>query len=71
MDPRKSETQFIPKLYGFKIFGKKGSKYYKENTTLKEIKNESKEINSTVAECKTKDVSPSKKNENKKKKSKR
>lgn len=23
---------FVPKLYGFKIYGKKGSKYYKEGS---------------------------------------
>ena len=32
LDPRiNSPTKYIPKLYGFRIFGKYGSKYYSEN----------------------------------------
>ena len=32
LDPRINEpTRYIPKLYGFRIFGKYGSKYYSEN----------------------------------------
>ena len=32
LDPRINEpTRFIPKLYGFRIFGKYGSKYYSDN----------------------------------------
>ena len=27
MAPRPLESQFIPKVYGFKVYGKKGSKY--------------------------------------------
>ena len=27
LGPRPLESQFIPKVYGFKIYGKKGSKY--------------------------------------------
>ena len=27
MSPRPLETEFIPKIYGFKIYKKKGSKY--------------------------------------------
>ena len=32
LDPRINNTiKYIPKLYGFRIFGKYGSKYYSEN----------------------------------------
>ena len=32
LDPRINEpTRYIPKLHGFRIFGKYGSKYYSEN----------------------------------------
>ena len=32
LDPRINHpTRYIPKLYGFRIFGKYGSKYYSEN----------------------------------------
>ena len=32
LDPRRNDNQrYIPKLYGFRIFGKYGSKYYTEN----------------------------------------
>ena len=38
LDPRINEpTRFIPKLYGFRIFGKYGSKYYSDNK--EELKN--------------------------------
>jgi hypothetical protein len=32
LDPRiNKRTRYIPKLFGFRIFGKYGSKYYTEN----------------------------------------
>lgn len=29
MIPKSVETQYVPKVYGFKIYGRKGSKYEK------------------------------------------
>lgn len=29
--PKAVETQYVPKVYGFKIYGRKGSKYQKKD----------------------------------------
>ncbi len=44
MNPKNSSyKEFIPKLYGFKIYGKKGSKYYEKAKLEKKLaKEESK-----------------------------
>jgi hypothetical protein len=30
LDSKFPKTEYLPKVYGFQIYGKKGSKYYKD-----------------------------------------
>ena len=37
MNPNPPTTVYIPRIYGFKLYKKKGSKYYESNKALNEI----------------------------------
>lgn len=39
MNPKGNPKEYFPRLYGFKIYGKKGSKYYKKDKAYSPNKN--------------------------------
>ena len=54
MNPKNiSYKEFIPKLYGFKIYGKKGSKYYEKVKLEKKLRKDESKIFSEESKSNT------------------